>query len=1165
MADEHIIAASVTLDTSEAGDSVEELKKKLEALRADMNKSVGEVKVDTAKAEASIGEIKADIDSIGGKDVAIELDTNDASTQVKALDADLQSISDKDVAVNVNTTKAAAGVDALEQSIESIEGKDIPVSVDADTTGVEALKDELSQIEGADVAVEVNTEAASQDIDELKQDIDSIGGASVAVAVNTDEANSEVDALKDNLSTIQSDPVNVEVNTDAASIDELKDELAGIEDKSVQIAVEADTQAVDDVKSELDSIQADPIAIDVDTADASRSIDELQGEIGSIDDAAISITADTTQAQDDIAKLGEDVSELPAVQVDTDEAQKNVKDLKEQALQVKSTLIDSSGKIVVDTSEAVGKVGELKEELAEISDVQSDVSIDTTDAVANIQDVKEAIEDIPDAQVDTTQAAASLKGLASEAKSTDAAINQASGEIKVETASAEANVKELQKDVDDVKHSVDGASGTIKVNTTSPSVKGLKKDLDDVTGSLKSTGAAAAKAGGDVAGSTSHFANLKGQLGALPGPLGSAANGVSGLSSAFKALLANPVGLVILAIVGALALLYKAFTATNDGADKMEQIFTGLKAIGEVVLNTILKLAGAIGKLFSGDFSGAFDDAKAAVTGFGDAAVKAFTEAADAARRMQEVEDAMRDLGVSRAKLNRDLAQTKEIISDENASLAEKKKAIETVRQAEGAQTAQELENSRKKLKALQDLHKAGDGDVSDDELQAEADAKAEIFRLEEKSAADVRALNKQERSIEKQELQKLREERQRAAEAQKAERQKLVEYTNKLTQLQQQNELLLIKDGHEKELKQLQNKIEAEKRANDLAFKDKKITKEQQANLDEALDTQLKAQTDVINQKHNEEVAKKEADFQKELASLSNSIKLKGIKDSRERERVELNIQREEKINAAITQYKDDQAKLAEVKALIDEENRLSRAALEDKFQAEDDKKKLEKDIAKQQEIIDAQNADFEAKRAAVDAEQVLFKDALDKKLLTEQEYNAKVKGLTDARIKITQLETDHKKKQLQDVGGALVALADLVGKQTVAGKALGIATALINTYQGASEALKQKSVLPSPLDVAAKVINVATVIATGLKTVKSIASVQVPGGGGGGQTAAGSPITAAAAPVAPVQTSTKLDEGTVANLNNKPVRAYVVAQDSAAAVQREQRLQGQSVLGGG
>ena len=102
--------------------------------------------------------------------------------------------------------------------------------------------------------------------------------------------------------------------------------------------------------------------------------------------------------------------------------------------------------------------------------------------------------------------------------------------------------------------------------------------------------------------------------------------------------------------------------------------------------------------------------------------------------------------------------------------------------------------------------------------------------------------------------------------------------------------------------------------------------------------------------------------------------------------------------------------------------------------------------------------------------------------------------KTTADAKQKIEDIRFAKQMDQAQGYANMVGALSDLVGKDTIAGKALGIAQATINTYIGASEALKQKSTLPSPFDVIAKVVNVATIIATGLKTVKEITQVSVP-----------------------------------------------------------------------
>lgn len=730
--------------------------------------------------------------------------------------------------------------------------------------------------------------------------------------------------------------------------------------------------------------------------------------------------------------------------------------------------------------------------------------------------------------------------------------------LSVDSDAAIKNMLKLKSTVEELKKELKNTQdGTDEQVAAFKKLKAAEEDLAKANQQLN-------KSNKETSG---HFSKIKAGISEIPGATGAAGKGVGELSAKFKALLANPIVLIIAAIVGALTLLYKAFTSTNDGADKMEQIFSGLGAVIDVIRDRVLKIAGAIAKFFSGDFKGAIQDARSAVSGIGDEIAAEFKKAADATARLQEVEDAMRDLGVSRAKLNRDLARTKEIITDETASFAEKKKAIEEVRIAEGKQTEQELENAKKRLQAIKDRNALSD--TSDEDLQKEADAQAAVYALEEKSASDIRALNKQSRAIEKQEEAKRREERQRAAEAEKAERQRLVEFTNKLTKLQQENELALIKDGYQKELKALENRIADEKRQNQLSFQDKKITRDQLNQLNAALDIQANIQRDDITDKHNKDVATKEAAFQKELAGITSKTRLDGIKDSRQAELMQLEIGYQEKLQQAIEHYKDDAGKLAQIQTALDEQYRADKAAKEAKFKEEDDKKKLEQNIAAQEKIIAAQNADFEAKRAAVDQEQMLIQEAFNNKVLSEEEYNKQVEALSEKRKKISELEAKHRKAQAEESASVLEKLSALIGKKTAAGKLLGIAAATINTFQGASEALKQPSTLPSPFDVIAKIANVATVIATGIKTVKEIAKVEVPGGGGGSAPSAPS-LTAPSAPIAPTQTSTSLDADTINNIGNaaaggvNAVRAYVVEGDVSDTTERMARLNRASVLGG-
>lgn len=122
---------------------------------------------------------------------------------------------------------------------------------------------------------------------------------------------------------------------------------------------------------------------------------------------------------------------------------------------------------------------------------------------------------------------------------------------------------------------------------------------------------------------------------------------------------------------------------------------------------------------------------------------------------------------------------------------------------------------------------------------------------------------------------------------------------------------------------------------------------------------------------------------------------------------------------------------------------------------------------------------------------------------------------------------------------------LSEIAGKETQAGKALAVAQALINTYQGISAGVKLGYPAAIPAVLAASV--------TGFKAVKSIIAVKVPGGGGGGVSAPGgfsTPPTAQATQ-APIQSGVAIQQtqavGT-ANVNvqnQQSIKAFVVERD--------------------
>lgn len=685
-----------------------------------------------------------------------------------------------------------------------------------------------------------------------------------------------------------------------------------------------------------------------------------------------------------------------------------------------------------------------------------------------------------------------------------------------------------------------------------------------------------AKAGQQLAASnkesTGHFGKLKGELNQLPGAAGAASQGVTNLGAQFKKLLANPVVLVIALIVAGLAALAKAFASTRKGADLIGQ---GMAFVGGAI-DKVVQIVGdfitsitSVGDLLSkigGFLAHPIDSFKKLGKEIGEAAIQT-------AKLKKEQQTLERDQINNIAK-NKELIQQEEALknirdnefnsTEERIAANEKAAALEKQRLAtiEGLQLREV-----QRLQKLIEL-KGGEAKATNDQLRELREAELALADVREESIGRENEFITNRFGLQKEAEEKIKAARDKAAEEEKARLQNLLEFERNITKLRQENYLATIQDTYLKESQQLRFRIADEKKANEQAYKERKISLEQLNQLNDELEVQKQNELNALRKKDQEARKAKETEFEKELAEITTKTRLGTIKDSRAKELIELEIGYNDKLKQAQDRYKDDADKLAKIQAAIDEQYRAEKADKEKKFKEEDDKKLLEQRIAAQEQIVNDQAATFDAQRMALDAEVALLTEAFNNKIIAEEEYSTRSQALTSKRMEIAALETAHRKAQATEAADVLTKLSDLVGKKTAAGKLLGIAAATINTFQGASEALKQPSTLPSPFDIIAKIANVTAVIATGLKTVKAINEVQVPGGGSGGSVTA--PSITPAAPIAPTVSTTALDADSINAVGNaaaggvNSVRAFVVEQDNAAAANRAARLAGAAVLGG-
>jgi hypothetical protein len=583
--------------------------------------------------------------------------------------------------------------------------------------------------------------------------------------------------------------------------------------------------------------------------------------------------------------------------------------------------------------------------------------------------------------------------------------------------------------------------------------------LKEVQGQLEKTGKAVQSIDTDTAGATGSFSKLKSGLTDMSPALGGVESGIGKVSSAFKVLLANPVVLILSAIVAVLYTMYEAFKNSFEGGQKLEQVFAGIKAVGQSLIDSLDKIGSAIVKVFSFDFSGARKEMQSVV----DSANNAYSSMSKLTQQAQQLHKEQLANDLDQAERAKKLAILREQATDESVPLAKRKAA-------------------------LLELKKDAEQNSKDDIDLAKRTTENRIAQL---------TLQKDGAKKNQDEINKLK-----------------IEQIN--VETDNANELRRIG-------KQLTAADKAEKSEQDAA------AKEQLAKQKELL-----KQREEIEKAHQDRLKKIQEDGEKAIQQAINETKKANRENELKANEIEYKQRMQLAENAGLSTFK------------IIEAYQFKRSEINDKYNKEeaDAAGKAEKEAT---DLRIEQQTKFLAAHGS----------ALEKQIEDE-------KAATEVKKQLAEIEYQTKVASLNAIGTATEVLGDIVGKQTAVGKGLGIATALINTYTGVTEALKQKSTLPSPFDVIAKVANVAAVLATGMKAVKAITSVQVPGFGGGGGSAASLSV---AAPVLPQQTSTQLNASSIQAVGNAAqggvVRAYMLDADAANAADRAARLNRAARLG--
>ena len=411
--------------------------------------------------------------------------------------------------------------------------------------------------------------------------------------------------------------------------------------------------------------------------------------------------------------------------------------------------------------------------------------------------------------------------------------------------------------------------------------------------------------------------------------------------------------------------------------------------------------------------------------------------------------------------------------------------------------------------------------------------------------------------------------ERQQKAKEAAAKRKQQQDEANKILN---EAELSLLSDK-DREIKEREQRFEEEKKKLKLAGV-KDLSK---------FEEEYRKDVAAINKKYDDEDIKREEDKAKKL----EEDRKKALKQGFDDEKLALDLRKsqgllnEEEYQLALFNIKKKYAEdgKALTQAEIDENNRQTETAKTNAQNLYNDKQEL-----LFAEVVDAQTGramtfqeelNFFDKKRELDREGLVASKASAASLLAFDKETAKAR---------TDIERAQQATKLAIVSDALGTIADAVGRESVAGKALAVAQAVINTYVGANKAL---ATYPPPFGA----IAAGTVILGGLLNVRKIVSTKIPappgaksapsdtsssaasGASGGGGSAGIPSAQNVAQNLIPVIGSSQASAGSaIANTLNstfsanqqRPVQAFVVSGDVSSAQQLERRRNTAAQLGG-
>ena len=830
--------------------------------------------------------------------------------------------------------------------------------------------------------------------------------------------------------------------------------------------------------------------------------------------------------------------------------------------------------ISIDVSDSVDSLDELREKV-----------VSAGYSFSSLKSAKSYIDKLRASLIDLDETSEEYAKRVEEIDKVQEKLNKAMKATSDSTKDAEGSYNALSKTMSELKKAFKATNDEAEREVLAKKIVGINDQLKEMDESI---GVYQRNVGNYEAAFTNGLLNIAAKVKALSNPMAIATKGVNALGKAMKALIANPIGAIIMAIVAAVQALKKGFDKSEAATNSLKRAFSSLQPIINAISNAFTGFAKLVGSI-----------AETVIPALFNGIMKAQEWIASLLNKIGIVSDEQLEIIRQTIESQKEAIRTTEELTDREIALTERKrkfmveeaKAAEKISELRNKATNKEKYNAEERYKFLTDAiakekaindekvaiaqeeydimkkrSELTDNDAETNDKLAAAEANLYNIRKErydrERELISQKTAAAQELSAsEKKNLEESEKNTEKEEELKK-------EALKKIEEIQYRAELSLM-SAKDRELKILEDKYKEELALLEKYEKDStKLTAEYEAKKQDIINKNGKNEANNINKRAIQSLM---GETERQLAIL---------KDKYNKEKKLLEDNGVETVNLT----KEYMKRVAEIKA----------GAGEGKINEINDNSTLERDIADKT----IQNEfDKKEKLLKIDRERLLGQKKIYEELYNldgiseekKQEYADKIKqidaDLAENSRQLSQLKKEEVMSLLNTYSQVAQGIGNLMNtvssiwqasikervkngkiteeqgkKEFESTKKLQIAAAIVNGLAGVATAVSTAMSLGPILGPIMAAVNSALVITTTSMQISKIKSTTFDGGGGGsmGETSAQATPTPAAMEYKPNYQANVTGDSEAVNLANavnegqRDQRVYLVESDVQEAGKR-------------